>query len=94
MNYLEEMLGQLKQTGDLERLISKVVVGRANPREINQIKRALLALVPVKALLKTQSNPTLKRLSEQLHPCELLVEKIEKELQESAPHAFASGRSN
>ena len=88
---IEEMLGQLKQTGDLERLISKVVVGRANPREINQIKRALHVVVPIKSLLKTQSNPTLKRLSEQLHPCELLVEKIEKELQESAPMLLHQG---
>jgi len=88
---IEEILGQLKQTGDLERLISKVVVGRANPREINQIKRALLALAPVKSLLKNQSNPTLKRLAEQLDPCELLVEKIEKELQESAPLLLHQG---
>jgi DNA mismatch repair protein MutS len=88
---IEEMLVQLKQTGDLERLISKVVVGRANPREINQIRRALQVVVPIKALLKAQSNPTLKRLSEQLHPCELLVEKIEKELQESAPMLLHQG---
>ena len=48
-------------------------------------------MVPVKALLRAQTNATLKRLSEQLHPCELLVEKIEKELQESAPMLLHQG---
>lgn len=57
---IEEILGSLKLIGDLERLISKVVVGRANPRELNQIKKALLVTKPIKELLKTQKNPTLK----------------------------------
>ncbi|MBN3581535.1 DNA mismatch repair protein MutS [Algoriphagus aestuarii] len=82
---IETILSELKHIGDLERLISKVVVGRANPREINQIKRALKAIVPIKELLKTQENPTLKRLSDQLNLCEFLLEKIEKELKEDAP---------
>ncbi len=82
---IEDMLGQLRQIGDLERLISKVVVGRANPREINQIKRALKSTIPIKEVLKDQKNTTLKRLSDQLNPCAFLLEKIEKELKEDAP---------
>jgi DNA mismatch repair protein MutS len=82
---IDEILGELKQIGDLERLISKVVVGRANPREINQIKRALKALIPIKEVLKIQKNPTLKRLSDQINLCEFLLEKINKELKEDAP---------
>ncbi|WP_339875340.1 DNA mismatch repair protein MutS [uncultured Algoriphagus sp.] len=82
---IEEMVDPLKHIGDLERLISKVVVGRANPREINQIKRALVNILPIKELLKNQKNPTLQRLSDQLHPCEFLREKIIKELKEDAP---------
>ncbi|WP_339867564.1 DNA mismatch repair protein MutS [uncultured Algoriphagus sp.] len=82
---IEEMVDPLKHIGDLERLISKVVVGRANPREINQIKRALTNILPIKELLKNQKNPTLKRLSDQLHPCEFLLEKIDTELKEDAP---------
>ncbi len=82
---IDEILGELKQIGDLERLISKVVVGRANPREINQIKRALKALMPIKELLKIQKNPTLKRLSDQINLCEFLLEKIDNELKEDAP---------
>jgi DNA mismatch repair protein MutS len=75
----------MKLIGDLERLISKVVVGRANPREVNQIKKALLVTKPIKELLKTQKNPTLKKLSDQLHLCEFLLEKIDTELKEDAP---------
>ena len=88
---IEEILGPLRHIGDLERLISKVVVGRANPREMNQIKRALKSTLPIKELLKNQSNPTLKRLSDQIHPCEFLLEKIERELQEDAPMLVHQG---
>ncbi|TFV95720.1 DNA mismatch repair protein MutS [Algoriphagus kandeliae] len=88
---IDEMLSHLRLIGDLERLISKVVVGRANPREMNQIKRALKATLPIKDLLKKQNNPTLKRLADQIHPCEFLLEKIEKELQEDAPMLVHQG---
>jgi DNA mismatch repair protein MutS len=88
---IDEMVVQLRHMGDLERLISKVVVGRANPREINQIKRALRATLPIKELLKNQANATLKRLSDQIHPCEFLLEKIEHELQEDAPMLVHQG---
>ncbi|MFN3996626.1 DNA mismatch repair protein MutS [Algoriphagus sp.] len=88
---IEEMLAPLRLIGDLERLISKVVVGRANPREMNQIKRALKSALPIKEMLKMQKNPTLKRLSDQIHPCEYLLEKIERELKEDAPMLVHQG---
>jgi DNA mismatch repair protein MutS len=88
---IEEMLAPLRLIGDLERLISKVVVGRANPREMNQIKRALKSTLPIKEMLKVQKNPTLKRLSDQIHPCEFLLEKIESELKEDAPMLIHQG---
>lgn len=88
---IEEIIAQLRHIGDLERLISKVVVGRANPREMNQIKRALKSTLPIKEILKNQDNPTLKRLSDQIHPCEFLLDKIEKELQEDAPMLVHQG---
>ncbi len=88
---IEEILASLRLIGDLERLISKVVVGRANPREMNQIKRALKSTLPIKELLKIQKNPTLKRLSDQIHPCEFLLEKIERELKEDAPMLVHQG---
>ena len=88
---IDEILAHLRHIGDLERLISKVVVGRANPREMNQIRRALKAILPVKTLLKEQQNPTLKRLADQIHPCEYILEKIERELQEDAPMLVHQG---
>lgn len=88
---IEEILNSLKFIGDLERLISKVVVGRVNPREMNQIKRALRSTLPIKELLKNQKNPTLKRLSDQIHPCEFLLQKIERELKEDAPMLIHQG---
>lgn len=88
---IEEMLAPLRLIGDLERLISKVVVGRANPREMNQIKRALKSTLPIKEMLKVQKNPTLKRLSDQIHPCEFLLDKIERELKEDAPMLVHQG---
>ncbi len=88
---IEEILSPLRHIGDLERLISKVVVGRANPREMNQIKRALKSALPIKELLRNQNNPTLKRLSDQIHPCEFLLEKIERELKEDAPMLVHQG---
>jgi DNA mismatch repair protein MutS len=80
-----EVLSHLKQMGDLERLISKVAVGRINPREMNQLKRALQHIVPIKGLLKGQKNTTLKKLADQINPCDFLLEKIERELLEDAP---------
>jgi DNA mismatch repair protein MutS len=88
---IEDILSPLRHIGDLERLISKVVVGRANPREMNQIKRALKSTLPIKEMLKMQKNPTLKRLSDQIHPCEFLLEKIERELKEDAPMLVHQG---
>ncbi|RIW18352.1 DNA mismatch repair protein MutS [Algoriphagus lacus] len=88
---IQEILVLLRHIGDLERLISKVVVGRANPREMNQIKRALKSALPIKEILKNQDNPTLKRLSDQINPCELLLEKIDRELKEDAPMLVHQG---
>ncbi|GGF27526.1 DNA mismatch repair protein MutS [Echinicola rosea] len=81
----EEILSHLKHIGDLERLISKVAVARINPREMNQLKKALKNSLPIKELLKKQKNPSLKKLGDQINACEFLLEKIDKELKEDAP---------
>jgi DNA mismatch repair protein MutS len=86
-----EMLSHLKQIGDLERLISKVAVGRINPREMNQLKKALKNTLPIKELLRNSNNDSLRKLSDQINPCEFLLEKIEKELQEDAPMLVHQG---
>jgi DNA mismatch repair protein MutS len=78
-----EKIGEpLKQISDLERLISKVAVNRINPREMLQLKRSLNGVAPVKQALDNHTSIVLKKLAGQLHPCEVLVEKIERELRE------------
>jgi len=87
----EDILGNLKPIADLERLISKVAVGRINPRELLQLKRSLQRIVPIKETLGKQKSDTLKKLSDQLNICEFLVDKIEKELSEEAPMLVHQG---
>ncbi|HYG04594.1 MAG TPA: DNA mismatch repair protein MutS, partial [Chryseosolibacter sp.] len=78
-----EMLHEhLRQISDLERLISKVAVNRINPREMIQLKRSLRNIVPVRDTLQKHSSAELKKLANQLHACEFLLEKIEKELRD------------
>lgn len=87
----EKIVECLQQISDLERLISKVAVGRVNPRELLQLKRSLTAILPVKQLLEKQSAPELKKLGDQLNRCDFLLEKIEKELKEDAPMLIHQG---
>lgn len=83
---LEELLASyLKQIGDLERLISKVAVGRINPREMLTLKRALEQIHPIKEALADASLPLLQKFSEKFHSCHDLVENIHNKLQESPP---------
>ena len=89
---LEEKIAEsLKQISDLERLISKVAVSRINPRELLQLKRSLRCISPIKQVLSLHSSFELKKLSDQLHLCEFLVQKIENELREDAPIASNLG---
>ncbi|QOI96903.1 MAG: DNA mismatch repair protein MutS [Flammeovirgaceae bacterium] len=81
----ERLTDELKQIADLERLISKVAVGRISPREMLQLKRSLQRTGPIKGLLEQHSSADLKKLGDQLNRCEYLLEKIEKELRDDAP---------
>ncbi|GAA0892010.1 DNA mismatch repair protein MutS [Fulvivirga kasyanovii] len=82
---LDDIQQNLKQIGDLERLISKVAVGRINPREMNQLKKALKNTLPIKKILQESKFAELKKLADQINPCEFLLEKIENELKEEVP---------
>ena len=82
----------LRQIGDLERLISKVAVGRINPREVVQVKHALNAIIPIKQACAAVENVALNRFSEQLNPCDLIREKIHKEIVSDPPTAINKGR--
>jgi len=81
----EEIAEHLKQINDLERLISKVAVGRINPREMLQLKKALEHTAPIKGSLDKSGNRALKHLGEQLNNCRELLEKISNELKDDAP---------
>ncbi|MFY0591761.1 DNA mismatch repair protein MutS [Roseivirga sp.] len=87
----EEIAESMKDIGDLERLISKVAVGRINPRELNQLRKALLSIGPMKASLAAAKNKSLQALAAQLDTCEPLLEKIEQELQPDAPMLVHQG---
>lgn len=90
---LKEYLGEhLRQIGDLERLISKVAVGRINPREIMQVMNALNAIGPIKEACGKADNAALKRFGEQLNPCDLIRERIQKEIVADPPTAINKGK--
>jgi DNA mismatch repair protein MutS len=80
-----QIIQYLKTIGDLERLISKVAAGRINPRELLQLRKALRHSIPVKQLLASLDIPQLRKLADQLHTCEFILEKIEKELRDDPP---------
>ena len=76
---------QFQRIGDLERIISKVAVGRVSPREVVQLKNALQALQPVKAACMKASNESLRRIGEQLQLCDTIRDRIEHEIQPDPP---------
>jgi DNA mismatch repair protein MutS len=87
----ENIVQHLKQTGDLERLVSKAAVGRINPREMQQLKRALNHIQPLKDLLSHSAVGQLQKMADQINPCILLRDKIEKELKEDPPVVINQG---
>lgn len=82
---------QLHRMGDLERIISKVAVGRVSPREIVQLRNALDAIRPVKNACLNADNESLRRIGEQLNLCESLKNRIEKEIQPDPPQLVSKG---
>ena len=81
----------IARIGDLERLISRVAVGRITPREVLQLKSSLLAMMPVKGLCSTSEEPVLQRIGEQINPCQSICDRIEHELQAEAPVQLIRG---
>ena len=81
----------LHRIGDLERIISKVAVGRVSPREVVQLKKALAAIRPIKSACLYAQNEALQRIGEQLNLCESLKDRIEQEIQPDPPLLVAKG---
>ena len=89
---LKELLDtQLEQIGDLERIISKVAVGRVSPREVVQLKVALTALEPIKQACMESEEPSLQCIGEQLNACLLIRDRIAREIQPDPPSLVNRG---
>lgn len=87
----ELLIDQLHQIGDLERIISKVAVGRVSPREVVQLKVALQAIEPIKIACESSEEPSIKRIGEQLNLCKTIRDKIEKEVVKDPPLLINKG---
>jgi len=81
----DELIELLKEVGDLERLISKVAAMRVNPRELVHLKRSLKTIALIKEKISRPDNRTLQKISDQLNVCQVMYERLEKELNEEAP---------
>ena len=82
---------QLHRIGDLERVVSTVAVGRVTPREMVQLKIALQAIKPIKTACEHANNDVLKRVGEQINLCELIRDRIDRELHPDAPQLVNKG---
>lgn len=88
----DQLTSWIRETGDLERLVSKVAAARVNPREIGQILRALKAIEPLKSYCKKSKDKELKRLGNQFDTCLEIRNRIEKELHEDPPNTLGKGK--
>lgn len=79
----------LEKIGDLERLVGKVATSRVNPRELLQLKKSLLQLEPIRALIK--GKEALNAFYDLLNPCEKLIEKLTTDLNDDAPLQLHQG---
>lgn len=75
----------MQRMGDLERIISRIAVGRVSPREVVQLKVALQAIEPLKASCLAADNEALRRVGEMLNVCATLRDRIEREVQPDPP---------
>jgi DNA mismatch repair protein MutS len=87
----ESMQGQIKSMGDLERLIAKVAVNRVSPREIVQLKNALFEIKNLKEICLHSPNHYLNKIGEQLNPCALIADRLEKEINPNPPALVNKG---
>ena len=90
-DFRELIEDELHRIGDLERIISKVAVGRVSPREVVQLKVALQAIEPIKEACQQADNSSLNRIGEQLNLCISIRDRIEKEINNDPPLLINKG---
>ncbi len=81
----------IKQSGDVERLVSKISLKKINPREVLQIAKGLQQVQLIKLLCENSNNEYLKRLGDSLNPCQYIADKIFKEIINNPPIATSKG---
>lgn len=84
-------ISNLKQVGDLERLISKVALGKITPREVQQLRRSLEMVKSIRESCLNTDNPAIRIIADQMNTCQLIKERIEKELHPEAPAMVNKG---
>jgi len=89
---IEKLTGSLKKMSDMERLISKVAVGKICPREVVQLKNSLEALIPIKQLASAADCAALNALADNLNPCDHLRRLITEAVDEEAPVNILKGK--
>ena len=82
----------LRRLGDMERIVGKVAVGRANPREIVQLRVALEALKEIKEACEATDLPQLQHLGEQINVCESIAQRIYRDIEPEPPIQFGKGQ--
>lgn len=87
----DEVKSLLEHVGDMERIISKVAVGRISPREVVQLRNALNVMEPLKKLCCDADLEALRSIGEQLNPCSLIRDRIAREIVDDAPVALNRG---
>ncbi len=87
----QKMTTNIRLMGDLERLISKVPLGKINPREVVQLQKALEAIVPIKVWLNQSGQPFLEKLAEGLNPCPKLCQQIKQQIVAEPPALLIKG---
>ena len=91
LNFQSVIDEQLHRMGDLERIASKIAVGRVTPREMVQLKWALSALKPIQEACLSADNAVIQHMGKQLYLCEHVRERIEKEIQNDPPQLVNKG---
>ncbi|MDD7304270.1 MAG: DNA mismatch repair protein MutS [Bacteroidaceae bacterium] len=87
----DELENSLHEIGDLERIISKAAVGRIGPRDMVQLRIALQALDPIRTACLGSSEPTLRRMGEEMDLCADIRERILREVEPSPPLLLNKG---
>ncbi len=90
-DFQESMSQHIRSVGDIERLISKVPLGKINPREVVQLKKALSVMEPMIQLLQSTEQEELIAIADRIHPCTVMRNQIEDKIMDEPPVNLLKG---